>query len=92
MPLLLLALAVATRLDARVETPLMAGWLFHRGEAAGGEAIDLDMTAWAPVTLPHKFNGGDGETGGGYPARARTSSFRLTSRSRKQGLDQTAGS
>jgi beta-galactosidase len=64
--LLLLALVAAAPLDARVETSLNAGWLFHRGEVAGGEAAGLDMTGWAPVTLPHTFNGGDGESGGGY--------------------------
>jgi len=64
--LLLLALAAAARLDARVETPLNAGWLFHRGEVAGGEIASLDTTAWSSVTLPHTVNGGDGESGAGY--------------------------
>ena len=64
--LLLLALAAAMPLHARVETPLNAGWLFHRGEVAGGEAAGLDTVNWMAVTLPHTFNGGDGENGRGY--------------------------
>jgi len=66
LPLLLLALVAAVPLDARIETPLNAGWLFHRGEVASGEAADLDTAGWAPATLPHTVNGGDGETGAGY--------------------------
>jgi beta-galactosidase len=62
----LLALVASVPLDARVETPLNAGWLFHRGEVTGGEAAALDVRDWKPVTLPHTFNDGDGESGGGY--------------------------
>ena len=50
----------------RVETFLNAGWRFHRGGVANGQSDTIDVSDWAPVTLPHSFNGGDGDRGGGY--------------------------
>lgn len=50
----------------RVLTSLDAGWRFHRGEVEQGAAADLDDSSWDQVTLPHSFNGADGDDGGGY--------------------------
>lgn len=50
----------------RVLTSLDAGWRFHRGEVEQGAATDLDDSSWDQVTLPHSFNGADGDDGGGY--------------------------
>jgi beta-galactosidase len=50
----------------RSEIPLNAGWRFHRGDITGAQQTDMDDHDWVGITLPHTFNGGDGEDGGGY--------------------------
>lgn len=69
--LLLLLLAVgAARAEPpsaqRWSQPLDAGWRFHKGEAAAAWREDFEPKDWLNVTLPHTFNAGDGEDGGGY--------------------------
>ena len=50
--LLLLALA-APLVAADVERPLVDGWRFLRGEAAGAQAPAFDDGAWRTLRLPH---------------------------------------
>ncbi|WP_162254488.1 polysaccharide deacetylase family protein [Pelomonas sp. Root1444] len=65
-PLLaLLGLLVALQAQAaRTTTPLDAAWRFQRADVAGAEAPGFDDAAWTAITLPHTYNGVDGETGG----------------------------
>lgn len=59
----------------RGRTPIDGVWAFKRADAAGAGASDYDDAGWSRVTLPHSFNGGDGDDGGGYyrgPAWYRT--------------------
>jgi len=51
---------------ARTQTLLDAGWRFNREEVAGATATGFDDSGWASVTLPHTFNGADGDDGGTY--------------------------
>lgn len=37
------------------ETPLLAGWRFHRGAAPGAEAAAFDDAAWEAVRVPHDW-------------------------------------
>ena len=46
--------------------PLDLGWKFHRGDDYGAIRPDFDDKNWQDVTLPHSFNGADGDDGGGY--------------------------
>ena len=52
--------------DGRAVQPLDAGWRFMRADVAHAEQSDHDDRAWATVSLPHTFNGVDGEAGGAY--------------------------
>jgi beta-galactosidase len=59
----------------RGRTPIDAVWKFKRADMTGAEASEFDDTGWRHVTLPHSFNGSDGDDGGGYyrgPAWYRT--------------------
>ena len=47
-------------------TSLDAGWRFLRADAPGADAATFDDSAWSNVTLPHTFNGADGDDGGTY--------------------------
>jgi hypothetical protein len=51
---------------ARTETSLDAGWRFIREEVAAAAAAEFDDSGWASVTLPHTFNGADGDDGSTY--------------------------
>lgn len=59
----------------RGRTPIDGVWRFERADGEGAEAPDFDDSRWRRVTLPHSFNGADGDDGGGYyrgPAWYRT--------------------
>jgi hypothetical protein len=67
--IMVMMLAVAAPALARTPRPvqsLNADWRFLKGDAADSAAPALDTKAWLKVTLPHTFNAGDGEDGGGY--------------------------
>ena len=51
---------------ARSTTLLDAGWRFVRADIPGAAAAGFDDKAWVSVTLPHTFNGADGDDGGTY--------------------------
>ena len=51
---------------ARTGTLLDAGWRFNRNDVAGAAAAGFDDSGWESVTLPHTFNGADGDDGGTY--------------------------
>ena len=51
---------------ARPITSLDAGWRFLRADAPGADAAVFNDSAWSNVTLPHTFNGADGDDGGTY--------------------------
>jgi hypothetical protein len=61
-----LALAVPALAQGRSEQAIDAGWRFQKGEVAGAADAATDTGGWLKVTLPHSFNAGDGEDGGGY--------------------------
>jgi len=72
MRLLWLALAICFCFSATAPDPsaatgrrtmeLDAGWRFHRGGVADAASPGFDDANWDKVTLPHSFNGADGET------------------------------
>ena len=45
---------------------LDAGWRFDRGDVYDALRPDFDDAKWSAVTLPHSYNGADGDDGGGY--------------------------
>ncbi len=45
---------------------LDAGWRFERGDVYDALRPDFDDAKWSEVTLPHTYNGADGDDGGGY--------------------------
>src|SRR5687767_4187830 len=45
---------------------LDTGWKFARKDDYGAISADFDDKGWADVTLPHSFNGADGDDGDGY--------------------------
>ncbi|MBC2670112.1 DUF4982 domain-containing protein [Novosphingobium piscinae] len=60
---------VAGRADdspTRTVISLDAGWMFYRGVAENAQDPGFDDREWTAVTLPHTFNGADGEDGGSY--------------------------
>ena len=56
----------ATCLAGRTSQTLGTGWRFHRGDAAGAEAVGFDDRTWSAVAVPHTWNAADGADGGGY--------------------------
>jgi beta-galactosidase len=64
--LFLLLCPVASRADSRSVVPLVAEWKFMKGDVKGAEAFAFDDQQWLPVTLPHTFNAGDGESADYY--------------------------
>jgi len=52
--------------EPRMEQRIDRGWKFLKQGFPGGQAVDLDDTAWAEVDLPHTYNGLDGQTGAPY--------------------------
>jgi beta-galactosidase len=66
---LVMALSVVAPALAREPRPvqsLNADWRFLKGDPADAAAPSLDTKTWLKVMLPHTFNAGDGEDGGGY--------------------------
>jgi len=51
---------------ARTMTLLDAGWRFLRNDVPDAAGVVFDDSAWNSVTLPHTFNGADGDDGGSY--------------------------
>ena len=59
----------------RSRTPINSIWSFTESNVQGAESADFDDSRWRHVSLPHTFNGSDGDDGGGYyrgPAWYRT--------------------
>ena len=59
----------------RSGTPIDAVWSFHKADVPAAENPTFDDSDWIHVTLPHTFNGSDGDDGGSYyrgPAWYRT--------------------
>ncbi|MGK6319545.1 glycoside hydrolase family 2 TIM barrel-domain containing protein [Sphingomonas sp. DT-204] len=78
---LVMAWAVPAAALPRSETPLDAVWSFAKGDITDAARPAFDDGDWRRVTLPHTFNGSDGDDGGGYyrgPAwyRTRLAEFR----------------
>src|SRR3546814_10613048 len=48
----------------RGRTPIDGVWTFKRADPPGAGASDYDDADWPRVTLPHSFNGSDGDDGG----------------------------
>jgi beta-galactosidase len=44
--------------------PLSDGWRFLRADAPGAEGVTFDDRAWTRVSVPHTWNGKDGQDGG----------------------------
>ncbi|MFL6627663.1 MAG: glycoside hydrolase family 2 TIM barrel-domain containing protein [Vitreoscilla sp.] len=68
-PLLLLFAATAgwAAPPAGRQVELLQGsWRFLREDVPAASAEDFDDSGWAAVTLPHTWNGVDGEAGGDY--------------------------
>ena len=61
-----LTLAAPALAQGRIEQAIDDGWRFQKGEVARAADPALDAGGWQAVTLPHSFNAGDGEDGGGY--------------------------
>ena len=53
--LLLLSPALAAE-SPRLRENFDLSWLFHRGDAPGGEKPGLDDSTWRPLDLPHDFS------------------------------------
>jgi beta-galactosidase len=66
LALLWLLLGTPAQAGTRSTTPLDGPWRFQRADVAGAEAPDFDDTGWSTVSLPHTYNGVDGEAGGAY--------------------------
>ncbi|HEX8418675.1 MAG TPA: glycoside hydrolase family 2 TIM barrel-domain containing protein [Sphingomonas sp.] len=56
----------ATAAAGRRTVALDAGWRFDRSDVYDALRPDYDDAKWGEVTLPHTFNGADGDDGGGY--------------------------
>jgi beta-galactosidase len=56
----------AAATNPRQEIPLNSGWRFLRSDAQSAEQPGFDDSGWAGVTLPHTWNGTDGQDGGSY--------------------------
>ncbi len=48
----------------RTDTLLADNWRFLRADAAGAQAPAFDDSAWTTVSVPHTWNGLDGQNGG----------------------------
>lgn len=59
------ALAADT-VGGRSVAPLDSNWRFIRKDVPDAYTPGFDDLDWAEVTLPHTYNGSDGEDGGGY--------------------------
>lgn len=52
--------------EPRLSLALAENWKFNRGSADGAQAPGFDDRAWDSVRVPHTWNVGDGDDGGGY--------------------------
>ncbi|MBU0867670.1 MAG: hypothetical protein KJ876_05905, partial [Alphaproteobacteria bacterium] len=50
----------------RGRTPIDAVWSFLRADAPDAASPNFDDSGWSRVTLPHSFNGSDGDDGDSY--------------------------
>lgn len=50
----------------RLVLPLDADWRFERVDVDAAARKEFDDSRWQEITLPHTFNGADGDDGGGY--------------------------
>ncbi|WP_329236720.1 glycoside hydrolase family 2 protein [Streptomyces sp. NBC_00111] len=48
----------------RTRLSLNSGWRFHKGDAAGAQAVGFDDAAWSATGVPHTWNASDGADGG----------------------------
>lgn len=48
----------------RQRVDLNSGWRFNRADVAGAQAPGFDDSGWGAVTVPHTWNGLDGQDGG----------------------------
>jgi beta-galactosidase len=64
--LFLLLCPTVAQADSRSVVPLIAEWQFMKGDVTGAEAFSFDDKQWLPVSLPHTFNAGDGESADYY--------------------------
>lgn len=62
----ILLLTAATSVGDRTITSVDAGWEFRRGDLSSAGGVEGDEKAWEAVTLPHSYNGADGDDGGTY--------------------------
>lgn len=60
------AVQAADTINPRIVVPLDAGWRFKREDVPQAMHPGLDDKDWPRITLPHTWNGSDGEDGGGY--------------------------
>ena len=61
-----LLIAAVSAQAARTSTALDGPWRFTRADVASAAEPTLDDATWDRVTLPHTWNGTDGEAGGGF--------------------------
>lgn len=59
-------LAAAPPIADRTVTSMDAGWQFRRGDLPTADEADDGGKGWDAVTLPHSYNGADGDDGGTY--------------------------
>ncbi|MET7395200.1 glycoside hydrolase family 2 TIM barrel-domain containing protein [Dactylosporangium sp. NPDC005572] len=48
----------------RQQVGLNADWRFLQGDRPGADGIGFDDAGWTPVSVPHTWNGSDGQDGG----------------------------
>jgi beta-galactosidase len=66
LALFLLLCPVVAQAESRSVVPLIAEWQFMKGDVKDAEAFAFDDRQWVPITLPHTFNAGDGESADYY--------------------------
>jgi beta-galactosidase len=66
LALFLLLCPVVAQAESRSVVPLIAEWQFMKGDVKDAEAFAFDDRQWLPITLPHTFNAGDGESADYY--------------------------
>jgi beta-galactosidase len=66
LALFLLLCPVVAQAESRSVVPLIAEWQFMKGDVKDAEAFAFDDRQWSPITLPHTFNAGDGESADYY--------------------------
>ncbi len=56
--------AVAASAQPRIECTVDEGWKFLRGDAPAAEGVGYPDAGWDRISLPHTWNGRDGQDGG----------------------------